>query len=69
MLSPKNATIVMGTYCSIFSLKKNSKCIYIYIYIFFFFNFIFAHKSLKFYGDDITSLNFKLYKFKNLCIT
>ena len=32
-------------------------------------NFIFAHKSLKFYGDDITSLNFKLYKFKNLCIT
>ena len=60
----------MGTYCSIISLKKNSKCVYIYIYIyFFFFNFIFAHKSLKFYGDDITLVNFKLYKFKNLFIT
>ena len=32
-------------------------------------NFIFAHKSLKFYGDDITIVNFKLYKFKNLFIT
>ena len=29
----------------------------------------FLRKSLKFYGDDITLVNFKWYKFKNICIT